>query len=124
MGKPVCMATYDAIASHEGDGWVVTVEGIGSTRASMLKDAGPLAADMVAARLAVDPGTVRIVVRTQLPEEIADTIENMQATAARRDEDPQWYAEANLHARRLLREYGITERDADAVLGALARPVE
>jgi hypothetical protein len=120
MGKPVCMATYDAIASHEGDGWVVTVDGIGSTRAGMLKDAGPLAADMVAARLAVDPSTVRIVVRTQLPEEIADAIEN----PARRDEDPQWYAEANLHARRLLREYGITERDADAVLGALARPVE
>jgi hypothetical protein len=63
-------------------------------------------------------------VRTQLPEEIADAIENLQAAATRRDEDPQWYAEANLQARRLLREYGINERDADAVLGAPARPVE
>ncbi len=44
--------------------------------------------------------------------------------ADRRDEDPQWYAEARLHARRLLREYGVTERDTDAVLGALAWPVE
>jgi hypothetical protein len=118
------MATYDATASRGDDGWVVTIDGIGSTRAGTLEDAGPLAADMVAARLAVDPATVRVVVRTQLPEEIADAIENLQAAAARRDEDPQWYAEANLQARRLLREYGINERDADAVLGAPARPVE
>jgi DNA-binding FadR family transcriptional regulator len=118
------MATYDAIASHEGDGWVVTVDEVGTTRAGTLEDAGPLAADMVAARLAVDPTTVRVVARTQLPEEIADAVENLQAAAARSDEDPQWYAEANLQARRLLREYGITERDADAVLGAPARPVE
>jgi hypothetical protein len=118
------MATYDAIASPEGDGWVVTVDEVGSTRAGTLEDAGPLAADMVAARLAVHPATVRVVVRTQLPEEIADAVENLQAAAKRCDEDPQWYAEANLHARRLLREYGISERDTDAVLGARARPVE
>jgi hypothetical protein len=103
---------------------VVTIDGIGSTRAGTLEDAGPLAADMVAARLAVDPATVRVVVRTRLPEEIADAIENLQAAAARSDEDPQWYAEANLHARGLLRDYGITERDADAVLAAPARQVE
>jgi hypothetical protein len=124
LGKPVCVATYDATASREDDGWVVTIDGIGSTRTRTLEDAGPLAVDMVAARLDVDPATVRVVVRTQLPEEIADAIENLQAAATRRDEDPQWYAEANLQARRLLREYGINERDADAVLGAPARPVE
>jgi hypothetical protein len=65
-----------------------------------------MAADTVAARLGVDPATVRVVVRMQLREEIADAIENVQEAAARRDEDPHWYAEANLHARRLLREYG------------------
>lgn len=112
------MATYDASASAEADGWVVTVEGIDSTRAGTLKDAGSMAAGMIVARLHVDPATVRVVVRVQLPREIADAIENLRAAAARRDEDPQWYTEANLHARRLLRDYGITERDIDAVLGA------
>jgi hypothetical protein len=58
---------------------------------------------MVATRLAVDPARVRVVVRTQVPEEIADAVENLKAAAAKRDEDPRWYAEANLHARRLLR---------------------
>jgi hypothetical protein len=118
------MATYDATAAREDDGWVVAVEGVGTTRARMLEDAGPAAADMVAARLAVDPATVRVVVRPRLPEEIADAIENLQAAAASHDEDPQWYAEANRRARRMLREYGITERDTEAVLGALAREVE
>jgi hypothetical protein len=33
-----------------------------------------MAADTVAARLGADPATVRIVVRTELPEEIADAI--------------------------------------------------
>ncbi len=118
------MATYDATATREGDEWAVTVDGVGTTRATTLADAGPLAADIVAARLGVDPATVRVVVRPQLPEEIADAIENLHAAAARRDEDPQWFAEANLHARRLLREYGIAEQDSDAVLAVLGRQVE
>jgi hypothetical protein len=48
---------------------------VGTTRAGTLEDAGPLAADMVAARLGVDPATVRVVVRARLSEEIADAIE-------------------------------------------------
>jgi hypothetical protein len=118
------MATYDATATREDGEWAITVDGVGTTRVGTLEEAGPMAVDMVVARLEVDPATVSVVVRTQLPEEIADAIEELQAAAETRDEDRLRYAEANLEAHRVLREYGISGRDTDAVLGALARPVE
>jgi hypothetical protein len=49
--------------------------------------------------------------RIQLPKNILDAIENLHAATARRDQDPQWYAEVDLHARRLLRKYGISDQD-------------
>ena len=118
------MATYDATAARTDEGGVVTVDGVGATEASALADAGPLAEDMVARRLAVDPATIQVVVRIQLPKNILDAIENLHAATARRDQDPQWYAEADLHARRLLRKYGISDRDTGAVLGAAGTRVE
>ena len=123
-GNAVCMDTYDVTATRENDEWAVTVDEVGTTRVGTLEEAGPMAVDMVAARLEVDPATVSVVVRTQLPEEIADAIEELQAAAATRDEDRLRYAEANLEAHRVLQEYGISGRDADAVLSALARQVE
>jgi hypothetical protein len=118
------MAIYDATAARAHDGWVVVVEGVGVIRADRFDDAAPLAADMVAARLAVDPATVQVVLHPELPKQIVDAIENRHAAAARREEDPQWYAEADLYARRLLRKYGISDRDADAVLDASGRRAE
>ncbi len=112
------MATYNATAARTDDGWVVAVDGVGATQASTLADAGPLAEDMVAGRLAVDPATIQVVVRIQLPKNILDAIENRHAATGRRDQDPQWYVEADLQARRLLRDYGIGEPDIDAVLGS------
>jgi hypothetical protein len=75
LGTLSWLATHGATATREDAEWAVTVDGVGTTRAGTLEDAGPLAADMVAARLGVDPATVRVVVRTRLPEEIADAIE-------------------------------------------------
>jgi len=118
------MATYNAIAARTDDGWVVTVDGVGTTHAGMLADAGPSAEDLVADRLAVDPATIQVVVRIQLPKNILDAIENLHAATARRDQDPQWYAEADLQARRLLRDLGISDRDTDAVLGAARTQVD
>jgi hypothetical protein len=97
---------------------VVAVDGVGTAQASVLSDAGPLAEDLVAARLAVDPATIQVLVRIELPKNILDAIENLHAATARRDQDPQWYAEADVQARRLLRSYGISDRDTDTVLGA------
>lgn len=118
------MATYNATAARTNDGWLVTVEGVAATHAGTLADAGPVAEDLVAERLAVDPATIQVVVRIQLPRNILDAIENLHAATARRDQDPQWYAEADLHARRLLRDYGISDSDIDAVLGATRTQVE
>jgi len=118
------MATYHATASRTDDGWVVAVDGVGTTKASLLSDAGPLAEDLVVGRLAVDPATIQVVVRLELPKNILDAIENLHAATTRRDQDPQWYAEANVHARRLLRSHGISDRDADAVLGTTATQAE
>ena len=118
LGNADGMATYNATAARTDDGWVVAVDGVGATQASTLADAGPLAADMVEGRLAVDPATIQVVVRIQLPKNILDAIENRHAATGRRDQDPQWYAEADLQARRLLRDYGIGEPDVDAVLGS------
>jgi hypothetical protein len=118
------MATYHATATRKDDAWVVAVDGVGTTRASILSDAGPLAEDLVAGRLAVDPATIQVVVRIELPKNILDAIENLHAATARRDQDPQWYAEANVQARRLLRSYGISDRDTDAVLGTAGTQAE
>jgi len=88
--KEIANQYYDAWINHHGDMGEV-----------------PLAEDMVAGRLAVDPTTIQVVVRIQLPKNILDAIENRHAATGRRDQDPQWYAEADLQARRLLRDYGI-----------------
>jgi hypothetical protein len=124
LGNADDMATYHATATRKDDAWVVAVDGVGTTLASMLSDAGPLAEDLVAGRLAVDPATIQVVVRIELPKNILDAIENLHAATARRDQDPQWYAEANVQARRLLRSYGISDRDTDAVLGTAGTQAE
>lgn len=115
------MTRYDATAYRDDRWWIVTVPGIGVTQARTLVDAGPMAVDMVALMLAVDPATVSVAVRTELDADATEAVEDLQAMAKERDEANRHYEDARRHAARILREHGISGRDTGTILGGLSK---
>jgi predicted secreted Zn-dependent protease len=115
------MTAYTATAHREGTWWVVHVPRIGVTQARTLDQAGPMAVDLVAAMLDVDPATVTVKVRTKLDPDVAAAIDAYNAAIADREEAARRHAEATRRAARKLRQAGISGRDTGALLGGLSK---
>jgi hypothetical protein len=115
------MTAYNATARREGAWWVVHVPRVGVTQARTLDQAGPMAVDLVAAMLDVDPATVTVRVRPKLDSALAAAIDAYNAATAEREKAARHHAAATRRAARKLQQAGISGRDTGTILGGLSK---
>ena len=110
--------TVEAVASREGDWWVVDVAGYGTTQARRLDDIQPMVADLVASLDDVDVSAVEVtnvVVRLNDGLDVAVTEAKAAVTAAAEAQKQAGQQQRELV--RLLRARNLSVREVASVLG-------
>lgn len=112
------MTTYQAKASRDGKYWLVHVPEIDKyTQARNLAEVEPMARDLIALWLEVDPTSFDVAPKLELPEEVerhlALAAEAREQAACANAAAAREYRQAAL----ALRERGLTVRDVGAALG-------
>lgn len=112
------MTTYQAKASRDGKYWLVHVPAIDKyTQARNLTEVEPMARDLIALWLNVDPTSFDVVPKLDLP---ADVERHLALAAEAREQAAYAQAAAAREYREAalaLREKGLTVRDVGAALG-------
>jgi predicted XRE-type DNA-binding protein len=103
-------------AWREGAWWVVDVEGIGATQAKTLDKVDHMARALVADYLDVPYASVTVAVAIDLPDDVAQHIEDMKATAERAAQLSREAAEMQRHLVDSLRREELTGREIAVIL--------
>jgi predicted RNase H-like HicB family nuclease len=113
------MSKYDAVVTRDGDYWLIRVPAVDrSTQARTLAEIEPMARDLVAVMLDVDPSTVEIEVDLHLPTHVQAHL--ARAGQLRADEArarAEAAAEIRAAATELHDRCGIPLRDLGKILG-------
>ncbi|NMO53672.1 type II toxin-antitoxin system HicB family antitoxin [Actinoplanes sp. TBRC 11911] len=109
------MTTYSVVCRRVGNWWAISVPEIKGvhTQARRLDQVAAMARDAIALLLEIDPATVHVDVRPELPSTVIQAIDARQA-AREADEKAD---QATVRAVRALLGDGYTVRDAGALLG-------
>jgi DNA-directed RNA polymerase specialized sigma24 family protein len=110
--------TAEAVASREGDWWVVEVAGYGTTQARRLDDVEPMAADLVASLADVDVSAIEVtnvIVRLNDGLDVAITEAQAAVTAAAKAQQQAGQQQRELV--RQLRARNLSVREVAALLG-------
>lgn len=112
------MTTYQAKASRDGKYWLVYVPEIDKhTQARSLGEVEPMARDLIATWLDIEPDSFAVTPQVELP---AEATRHLEQAAKYRMEAAEAQAEAAREYRFAalsLREKGLTVRDVGAALG-------
>lgn len=110
------MTTYDVTADYTAEGWMIRVEEVGAALAKTYDEVEAVAVALITEATKQDPSVVELRVEWLLPAEVADAMDS--AESHRREEALAHDAAMTQtrRAARLLRELGMSGRDAARVL--------
>lgn len=110
--------TYTAVATKGDRYWLVEVPEIGrTTQARRLAEIEPMARDLVAVMLEVDPATVQIAIDLRLPEGYAEHAAAAQALRSQAAEAKAAAAAESRAAAQALRSAGLGLQEIGEVMG-------
>lgn len=108
----------EATASREGKWWEINLPGLGTrTAARKLADVQEMAEECAALWLDVEPDTLEVHVRIDLPEDVRSEWEQARTTAERARTEESAAAELSRAVVRRLRADGYTYAEAAQLLG-------
>ncbi|MGL5850473.1 MAG: hypothetical protein ACRCZD_06765 [Phycicoccus sp.] len=117
-GLVVLMVTYTATAERDGRSWLVHVSEVDRhTQARTLREIEPMARDLVAVMLDVEPASVNIDVQVRLPEDAAQHLDRARRLREEAAEANSAAARESRAAARALAGHGMPLRDIGAALG-------
>lgn len=109
--------TYEVTVSHGERYWLVEVPAIGHvTQARNLAEVEPMARDLIAVMLEVEPGSIQLTTTIELPETVTT---HLARSAHLREEAGRVQSQAAQEVRlaaRALRDSGLTVRDIGRAL--------
>lgn len=112
------MRTYKATAERDGRFWLVHVPEVERfTQARNLREVEPMARDLVAVMLDVDPDTIAIDLELQLPDDAQEHLANARRLRESAAEANSAAAKESRAAARALADQGLPLRDIGAALG-------
>lgn len=110
------MTTYDVTADFTADGWMIRMEGVGAALAKTYDDVEVVAVALITEGAGVEVSSVDLRVEWLLPADVAEAID---AAEKFRREEAEAHEAAMAQTRlaaRLLRDLGMSGRDAARVL--------
>lgn len=117
---------YEATARREGRWWIITVPELDAvTQARNVPEIDEMVTGLVASLLDVDEGDVRVTVRIEIPESVAEAWREAQQLQAKADEEVRQAAALRRQVvKALLTDEKLTPGDAGAVLGVSRQRVQ
>jgi hypothetical protein len=110
--------SFTAFAEREGRWWIVTIRELDRvTQARRLEQVEPMARDLIALWLEVDPTSFDITVIPLLPEALNEEILQARQLRAEADKLAEEASERSRDAARHLADAGLPLRDVGVVLG-------
>ena len=110
------MITYDVTADYTAEGWIIRADGVGAALAKSYDDVESVAVTLITESTGVEPATLELRVEWLLPAEVADAMDAAEShRRAEAIEHEAAMAQTRLAAR-LLRDLGMSGRDAARVL--------